>query len=132
MCDKFSLPSIGDNPPNNVDNTSDNDSATPDGHFCGENAPNQDTDLGVEVEPVLPLRELQEMGGVTAQKGQNEEADHLFVNGERCFLSFDIEHGGEYCCIVQLFDYNPHESVLHSYTLLGIGSCTSCLLCDCL
>jgi hypothetical protein len=89
-CDDFSLPSISDNPPNNVVNTSDDDSATPDGHFCGENALNQDTDLGMEVEPALPLCERQERGGVTARKGRNEEADHLFVNGEICFLSFDI------------------------------------------
>ena len=89
-CDDFSLPSIGDDPPNDVDNTSDDDSATPDGHFCGENVPNQDTDLGMEVEPALPLRERQEMGGVMARKGRNEEADHLFINGEICFLSFDI------------------------------------------
>ena len=56
----------------------------------------------MKVEPALTLCKCQEMGGVTARKGQNEEADHLLINGEICFLSFDIEHCGEYCGIVQL------------------------------
>ena len=55
-----------------------------------------------EVAPALPLREREEIGSATARKGRNEEADHLFADGEICFLSFDIEHGGEYCGILQL------------------------------
>ena len=101
-CDGFSVPSLGERPPNDVDNTSDDDSAAPTGHFCGDSTPNQGTDSATEVAPALPLRERQEIGGATARKGRNEEADHLFATGEICFLSFDIEHGGEYCGILQL------------------------------
>lgn len=92
-CEDFSLPSIGNEPPNDINNTSDDDSSTPEEELTEEINAKEGTDLGMEVEPALPLRERQEMGGVTARKGRNEEADHLFVHGEICFLSFDLEHG---------------------------------------
>ena len=100
--DGFSLPSVDDRPPDVVDETCDDDSAATNGHFCGDSTPNQGTDLVAEVAPALPLRERQEIGGATARRGRNEEADHLFTTGEISLLSFDIEHGGEYCGIVQL------------------------------
>ena len=47
--------------------------------------------------PALPLYQRQdhENGSATAREGQNEDADHLFTSGEICFLSFDIEYGGD-------------------------------------
>eukprot|EP00956_Cyclotella_meneghiniana_P004890 scaffold6048_cov90-Cyclotella_meneghiniana.AAC.5 len=53
------------------------------------------------VAPALRLHERQsqdqdqENGSATAREGQNEDADHLFTSGEICFLSFDIEYGGD-------------------------------------
>ena len=100
--DGFSLPSFGDGPPNNVDGSSDEDSAAGNSQIRAASPPNLGTDSTTEVAPALPLRERQENGGATHRKGRNEEADHLFTTGEVCFLSFDIEHGGEYCGIIQL------------------------------
>lgn len=100
--DGFSIPSIDDGPPNDVDDSSDEDSVAGNSQIRAASASNQGTDSTTEVAPALPLRERQENGGATHRKGRNEEADHLFASGEVCFLSFDIEHGGEYCGIVQL------------------------------
>ena len=51
---------------------------------------------------VLPLRERQENDSVAHMKGRNEEAGHLFTTGKVCFLTFDIEHRGECCGIIQI------------------------------
>jgi hypothetical protein len=42
------------------------------------------------------------MGNTPPPRAGRSIADHLIKNKEFCLFSFDIEHGGEYCGIVQL------------------------------
>jgi hypothetical protein len=50
----------------------------------------------------LPPEEQADLGNTPQPRAGRSIADHLINNTEFCLLSFDIEHGGEYCGIVQL------------------------------
>ena len=100
--DGSSLPSFGSGPPNDMDEESDDDSSPPNRQISTATAPNLPPESTTEVEPSLPERERQEIDDSTARKGRSKPADHLFQSGDVCVLSFDLEHGGDYCGIVQL------------------------------
>ena len=100
--DGSSLPSFGSGPPNDMDEESDDDSSPPNRQISTATAPNLPPESTTEVEPSLPERERQEIDDSTARKGRSKPADRLFQSGGVCVLSFDLEHGGDYCGIVQL------------------------------
>ena len=85
-----------------MDEESDDDSSPPNRQISTATAPNLPPESTTEVEPSLPERERQEIDDSTARKGRSKPADHLFQSGDVCVLSFDLEHGGDYCGIVQL------------------------------
>ena len=99
--DASSLASFGSGPLNDIDDELDEDSSPPDGHISEDLAPNQDHETAMEVDPALPHYERQEIDETAARKGRSPIADHLFINKDICLLSLDLEHGGEYCGILQ-------------------------------
>lgn len=74
----------------------------PYGQFSYKSAPNPPPKIALEVDSELPLCKRHKINYLAARKGQSPDADHLFLSGDVCLLSFDLEHGGEYCWMVQL------------------------------
>ena len=50
----------------------------------------------------LPREELADLGQLPPPRAGRSIADYLIHDKEFCLLSLDLEHGGEYCGIVQL------------------------------
>jgi hypothetical protein len=88
-----------------IHNGSDDSSADPDDASSGDRPSNQTGRSGatiVELPAQLPPEEQADLGNTPQPRAGRSIADHLINNTEFCLLSFDIEHGGEYCGIVQL------------------------------
>jgi hypothetical protein len=87
--------------PNGIDDSS----TSPDDDSTSARPSNQGGRNGlivVEVPADLPPEERADLGNIPPPRAGRSIADHLMNNKEFCMLSFDIEHGGEYCGIVQL------------------------------
>jgi hypothetical protein len=97
--------SLCSSPRDGIHNDSDDSSTDPDDASTGGRRSNQRGRNGatiVEIPAQLPPEERADLGDNPAPRPGRSIADHIIHNNEFCLLSFDIEHGGEYCGIVQL------------------------------
>jgi hypothetical protein len=61
-----------------------------------------DDEFAREVAPQLPPQERADLGENTTSRKGRSIADHLIHNRDVYLLSLDLEHGGDYCGILQL------------------------------
>ena len=54
------------------------------------------------VPPELPALERADLGMNSPKRSGRSPADHLFNDQEVCMLSFDMEHGGDFCGPLQI------------------------------
>jgi len=97
--------SLGSSPRDNTHDDSD-DSTTGSEDAPRDNLPSdswgETGEFEGEVPADLPREELADLGQLPPPRAGRSIADYLIHDKEFCLLSLDLEHGGEYCGIVQL------------------------------